>query len=144
MAGPAFLPVAEVRTIIPADILVSRTDRSVAFAPDGRSLASISGDARQVFVRLLDALERVAILTTAAYIRGMFPSPDGRWLAYIENNVHAEEDTHDRGAPVTVATMDGPSRGAGCGPDDTIVFATGAPDTGLQCVASGRGYLSCI
>ena len=140
--GPLRRPV--VRTIIPADTLVSGTDRSFAFTPDGRSLAFISGDARQVFVRPLDALEPVAILATAAYIRGMFPSPHGGWLAYIENNFTLRRIPTSGGAPVTVATMDGPSRGAAWGPDDTIVFATGAPDTGLQRVASGGGPVTVL
>jgi eukaryotic-like serine/threonine-protein kinase len=139
---PSPLPV--VRTIILADPLVSVTDRSFAFTPDGRSLAYISGDARQVFVRPLDALEPVAILTTAAYIRGMFPSPDGRWFAFIENNFTLRKIPTSGGAPVTVAMMDGPSRGAAWGPDGTIVFATGAPDTGLQRVASGGGSVTVL
>ena len=84
--APRPAPPPVVRTIIPADTLVSATDRSFAFTPDGSSLAYISSDARQILVRPLDALEPVAILTTAAYIRGMFPSPDGRWFGYIENN----------------------------------------------------------
>jgi Tol biopolymer transport system component len=35
--------------------------------------------------------------------------------------------------------LDGPSRGAAWGPDGTIVFATGARDTGLQQVAASGG-----
>jgi hypothetical protein len=137
--APRPSPSPVVRTIIPADTLVSATDRSFAFTPDSRSLTYISGDARQVFVRPLDALEPVAILTTAAYVRGMFPSPDGRWFAFIENNFTLRKIPTSGGSPVTVAMMDGPSRGAAWGPDDTIVFATGAPDTGLQRVTSGGG-----
>jgi Tol biopolymer transport system component len=139
---PAQSPV--VRTIIPADTLMSGTDRSFAFTPDGRSLAYISGDARQVFVRPLDALEPVTILTTAAYIRGMSPSPDGRWFAFIENNFTLRKIPTSGGAAVTVAMMDGPSRGAAWGPDDTIVFATAEPDTGLQLVASGGGPVTVL
>jgi serine/threonine-protein kinase len=142
--APRPSPSPVVRTIIPADALVSVTDRSFAFMPDGRSLAYISGDARQVFVRPLDALEPVAILTTAAYIRGMFPSLDGRWFAFIENNFTLRKIPTSGGAPVTVTMMDGPSRGAAWGPDDTIVFATGAPDSGLQRVASGGGPVTVL
>jgi serine/threonine-protein kinase len=140
--GPSPAPV--VRTMIPADALFSNTDRSFSFMPDGRSVAYISGDARQILVRPLDALEPTIILTTAAYIRGMFPSPDGRWLSFVENNFTLKKIPATGGAPVTVATMDGPSRGAAWGPDDTVVFASGAPDTGLQRVASGGGPVTVL
>jgi serine/threonine protein kinase len=139
---PAPSPV--VRTIIPVESLASNTDRSFAFTPEGNGLAYVSGDARQIFVRRLEALEPVAVLTTAAYIRGMFPSPDGRWLGYVENNFTLRKIPTSGGAPVTVLTMDGPSRGAAWGTDDTIVFATGAPETGLQRVASGGGTVSVL
>jgi serine/threonine-protein kinase len=133
-----------VRTVIRNGALISGTDRSFAFTPDGRSLAYISRDARQIFVRALDKLDAVPILTTAAYIRGMFPSPDGRWFAFIENMFTLRKIPASGGAPVTVATMDGPSRGAAWGPDDTIVFATGAPDTGLQRVAADGGPVTVL
>ena len=97
-----------------------------------------------MFVRPLDALEPVVILTTAAYIRGMYPSPDGRWFGYIENNFTLKKISTSGGAPVTVAELDGPSRGAAWGPNDTIVFGTGASDTGLQRVASGGGAVTVL
>jgi hypothetical protein len=40
--------------------------------------------------------------------------------------------------------MDGPSRGAAWGPDGTIVFGTGASDTGLQRVAAGGGPVTVL
>ena len=43
------------------------------------------------------------------------------------------------GPPVTIATLDGNSRGATWMPDDTIVFATNATATGLQQVAAAGG-----
>jgi tRNA A-37 threonylcarbamoyl transferase component Bud32 len=137
--APRPAPAPVVRTIIPADTLATPTDRCFAFTPAGNSLAYISGDARQILVRRLDALEPVAVLTTAAFIKGMYPSPDGWWFGYIENNFVFRKIPTTGGAPVTVLTMDGPSRGAAWGPDNTIVFATGAPGTGLQRVASGGG-----
>jgi Tol biopolymer transport system component len=142
--APRPSPSPVVRTIIPADTLVSTTDRSFAFTPGGRSLAYVSGDARQIFVRPLDALEPTAILTTAAYIRGLSPAPDGRWLAFVENNFTLKKIATTGGAAVTVAMMDGPSRGVAWGPDDTIVFASGAPETGLQRVSSGGGPVAVL
>jgi eukaryotic-like serine/threonine-protein kinase len=141
-ARPGPSPV--VRTTILAETLWSSTDRSFAFTPDGNSLAYINGDARQILVRRMDALEPLVILTTAAYIRGMYPSPNGRWLGYVENNFTLRKIPTSGGAPVTVLTMDGPSRGAAWGADDAIVFATGASDTGLQRVASGGGAVTVL
>jgi serine/threonine-protein kinase len=142
--APKPAPPPVVRTIIPAEALAITSDRSFAFTPGGDSLAYISGDARQILVRPLNTLEPAAILTTAAYIRGMYPSPDGRWLGYVENNFVLRKIPTTGGAPVAVLTMDGPSRGAVWGPDDTIVFATGAPETGLQRVASGGGVVTVL
>jgi Tol biopolymer transport system component len=142
--APRAAPSPIVRTIIPADALVSHTDRSLSFTPDGSSLAFIGSDARQIFVRPLHALDPVPILTTAGYIKGMYPSPDGRWLGYIENNFVLKKISIRGGAPVTVVLFDGPSRGVAWGPDDTIVFSTGAPDTGLQRVASNGGPVTVL
>ena len=142
--APRPAPSPVVRTTIAADAYTSGTDRSLAFTSDGSRLAYITRDARQMFVRSLDALEPVPILTTAAFIRGIFPSPDGRWFGYIENNFTLKKIPTTGGAPVTILAMDGPSRGADWGPDDTIVFATGAPQTGLQRVSSGGGPVSVL
>jgi eukaryotic-like serine/threonine-protein kinase len=139
---PAPPPV--VRTVIMAEVFASGTDRSFAFTPDGRRLGYITRGARQMFVRPLDALEPVPILSTAAYIKGLFASPDGRWFGFIENNFTLRKIPTAGGAPVTVLTMDGPSRGAAWGPDDTIVFATGASDTGVQRVSSSGGPVTVL
>jgi Putative transposase len=83
-------------------------------------------------------LEAVPILTTPADLRGVFPSPDRRWLAYVENNFTLKKISVTGGTSVSVSQMDGPSRGAAWGPNDTIVFATAAADTGLQQVGRRR------
>lgn len=139
---PAPSPV--LRTIVPADILVSTTERSFAFTPDGSSLAYVSSDATELFVRPLGALEPSAILKTPAYMRGLYPSPDGQWFAFIQDNFALRKIPATGGAPGTIVMMDGPSRGAAWGPHDTIVFATGAPDTGLQRVASDGGPVTVL
>ena len=135
---------AVVRTIIAVEPFFSGTDRSIAFTPDGGHLAYITRDGRNLLVRPLDALEPAPILTTPAYMRGVFPSPDGRWFGYVENSYTLKKVATSGGAPLRVVTMDGPSRGAAWGGDDTIVFATGAPDTGLQRVAAGGGPVTVL
>jgi hypothetical protein len=127
-----------VRTAVLADTAVQGSDRSFAFLPDGR-LAYVSRDTQQILVRAMDALEPVPILKTASYLRGVFPSPDGRWLAFVENAFTLKKVPAAGGPAVPILQMDGPSRGAAWGPDDTIVFATGNAATGLQQVSAGGG-----
>jgi serine/threonine-protein kinase len=74
----------------------------------------------------------------------LYTSPDGRWLGYIENNFTLKKISTRGGAPVTVLLLDGPSRGAAWGSDDTIIFGTGAPDTGLQRVAATGGPVTVL
>lgn len=137
-------PAAIVRTIVPADVFLASTDIGFTFTADGRGLAYPSSDARQLMVRRLDSLDPAPVLTTAAYLKGMFASPDGRWFGYVENNFVLRKVAATGGPPLTLLTMDGPSRGASWGADDTIVFATGASETGLQLVAGSGGPVTVL
>jgi serine/threonine-protein kinase len=132
-----------VRTTIPAAMYTISTDRNFAFVDD-RRLWYVSEDGGQILVRSLDALAPTPILTTPAFLRGIFPSPDGRWIAFVENNFTFRKISAAGGAPVTIATGDGPTRGASWGPDDTIVFATAAVDTGLQQVSAAGGPVTVL
>jgi serine/threonine-protein kinase len=133
-----------VRATIPADMFVTGTDRSFAFTPDGARLVYIGRDTNQILVRRLDALDATPILTTATYLRGAFPSPDGQWLAFIENSFTLRKVAIAGGPAATIVQMDGPSRGASWGSDGTIVFATGATDTGIQQVAASGGAVTVL
>ena len=132
------------RTIIPADALVSHTDRSLAFTPDGHSLAFISSDARQIFVRPLERARAGSHPDDCGLHQGNVPV--SRWpVVWLHREqLRLEEDSIRGGAPVTVVLFDGPSRGVAWGPDDTIVFSTGARDTGLQRVASNGGPVNVL
>ncbi len=133
-----------VRTTIEADTFLTGTDRNFAFTPDGRRLVYISGDSRRILVRSLDSLEPKAIVSTAAYLRSIFPSPDGQWVGFIQNNFTLRKAPSAGGPATTLLQIDGPSRGASWGPDDTIVFATGAADTGLQQVSASGGPVTIL
>ena len=128
-----------VRATLPADLFVTGTDRSFALTAEGDRLAYIGVGANRILVRSMNTLEAVPIYTTAAYIRGMFPSPDGQWLAFIENSFTLRKVSIAGGPAVTILQLDGPSRGASWGANGTIVFATGARETGLQQVAASGG-----
>ena len=133
-----------VRATIPADMYVAGTDRSFAFTPDGDRVVYISRDTSQILVHRMDGLEPISILKTASYLRGAFPSPDGQWLAFVENGFTLRKVSLAGGPATTILQMDGPSRGAAWGPDGTIVFATAASDTGLQQVAANGGPVTVL
>jgi len=130
---------AVLRTTIPVSASVMGADRSFAFTSDGKRLIYISEDGSEVLARSLDSLESTSLFTTAAYLRGIFPSPDGRSLAFIENSFTLRRMPAAGGTPVTVIVFDGPSRGAVWLPDDTFVFSTSYPETGLQQVSAAGG-----
>jgi serine/threonine protein kinase/Tol biopolymer transport system component len=137
-------PPPVVRTTIPADLFLAGTDRSFALTPDGSRLAYIGGDSTQILVRAMDGLDAGPILTTTAYLRGLFPSPDGRWLGFVENNFTLRKVSTTGGPAVTIVQMNGPSRGAAWGPDDTIAFATFSSTTGLQEVSANGGAVTVL
>jgi len=85
----------------------------------------------------LDALESVSLFTGAP--RGPFVSPDGQWVGFADGTSVLKRVAITGGPPVTIATLVGNTRGATWMPDDTIVFATNATDTGLQQVAAAGG-----
>ena len=60
--------------------------------------------------------------------RGLFVSPDGQWIGFVDGPTRVEEVAMTGGPAVTLATLDGPPRGAAWGPDDTIIVATGNAD----------------
>jgi serine/threonine-protein kinase len=66
-------------------------------------------------------------------------SPDGHWVGFIDGTSVLKKVPVAGGAAVTVAALDGASRGAAWTPDGAIVFATNAPGTGLQQVSSAGG-----
>jgi eukaryotic-like serine/threonine-protein kinase len=137
-------PAPVVRTTIAASTLTSGTDCNFALTRDGSRLIYIDRDAARILVRRMDTLDPVPILTTAAYLRGVSPSPDGKWIAFVENSFRLRKVSIAGGPAATVLQMDGPSRGVSWGPDDTIVFATGASDTGIQRVDAGGGPVTVL
>jgi serine/threonine-protein kinase len=117
---------------------------NVAISPDGTWLAYVGNQSTQLFVHPLDAIDSRAIVTTPAYLRNVFVSEHGDWLGYVENNFVLRKVPVAGGAPTTVLTMDGPSRGATWSTKRGIVFATGAAKTGLQQVSPDGGPVTVV
>ncbi len=116
------------------------TDRQVAISPDGRFMVYVSGLAPaggQLMLRSLDQLS-AAPIAGATSARHPFFSPDGKWVAYFGPTDLRKIPTAG-GPPTPLCPTDGPPRGGTWLDDDTIVFATAQPGTGLQSVPSGGG-----
>ena len=122
------------------------TSRSSA---DGTRLAYTAGDQAQLMVRALDQLDAVP-LAGIVNARAPFLSPDGRWIGFFDRLDEGvgtgvvrrgalRKVSVSGGAPITICTLTGASRGASWGPDDSIVFATSDPSTGLLRVPAGGG-----
>ena len=93
-------------------------DRDLAITPDGSRVVYVGNQGTQLFVRALDALEPVAVFTGAP--RGLFVSPDGQWIGFVDNVTTLKKVAMTGGPAVTLATLDGSGpRGATWGPDDT-------------------------
>jgi len=121
---------------------VNGVDRDVAITPDGSRVVYVGNNGTELFVRSLEALEPVSLYKGG--LRGPFVSPDGQFVGFFDNTNTLKKVPITGGPPVTIATLDGPSRGAVWLPDDTIVFATFASRTGLQQVAAGGGPVTVL
>ena len=120
-----------------AAVTVDADYDNLAITPDGTRLIYVGDRGRQLFVRALDALEPVSVYTGAP--RGPFVSPDGQWIGLVDRGA-VKKIPITGGPAVTLAALDGPTHaGATWGLDDTIIFATTNPATGLQQVAATGG-----
>ena len=126
----------------PAALTINGVDRDLALSPDGTHVVYVGNSGTQLFVRALDALEPVAIASGAG-LRGPFVSPDGQWVGFFASDTTLRKVAITGGPPITLARLDGASRGATWAPDDTIIFATSNPATGLQRVSAAGGRRRC-
>ncbi len=115
-------------------------------SPDGRRIAyrGRTGDASQLFVRDVDALEPRALADTREP-RQPFFSPDGEWIAYL-SNAELRKVRVAGGVPVTICRTPAGAlpQGASWGDDGTIVFGLAltertAGGAGLFSVAASGG-----
>jgi serine/threonine-protein kinase len=116
---------------------INGVDRDVAITPDGSRLVYVGNNGRELFVRALDALEPVSLFTGAP--RAPFVSPDGQWVGFVDGTSVLRRVPITGGPAITIATIDGVSRGATWTLDDTIVFATNSTATGVQEVPAAGG-----
>src|SRR5262249_1595704 len=122
-------------------ILVGGVDRSVAIDPGGAHIVTVNGiDAGaggQMVVRALGELDAVP-LRGVANARSPFFSPDGPWIGYVDTG-ELKKVPVAGGPPITICRVNAGTRGSVWLPDNTIVFATNALDTGLFTVPAAGG-----
>ena len=116
-------------------------DRDLALAPDGTRLVYVGRDGN-LMIRALDQLD--ATPSGLAGARSPFFSPDGRWVAAFTGGVDGNSGELRKvsiagGSSVLLCRYQGAPRGASWGPDDTIVFATNDPNSGLLRVSADGG-----
>jgi len=117
-------------------------DPSVAISPDGRHVIYNSGrdlPTGGISVRPLDRLAASRLAELPPNVDSPFMSPDSEWLAFDDGGSALRRVPLLGGPPQLVGALDGALRGASWGENDTIVFATVAPRTGLFEVAADGG-----
>src|SRR5262245_4789521 len=124
-------------------LAVDAQSRDLTITPDGEHIIykGIGTTGTQLFVRALNQLELTPLTALGQVPRGPFSSPDGRWIGFFEPGtpVTLKKVAITGGPALPLCGFDGPSRGATWGDDDSIIFATAAPSTGLQRVSSAGG-----
>ena len=136
-APPPHVTRTTITTSGPAALTITGIDRDLALSPDGTRVVYVGSSGTQLFVRALEALEPVAI-ATGGDVRGLFVSPDGQGVGFVDG-ITLRKVAITGGPPITLASLDGISRGATWAPDDTIIFATSNTEAGLQRVSAAGG-----
>jgi Tol biopolymer transport system component len=118
----------------------SGVDRDVAISADGARLVYVSGGPGRVRLatRALAELD-ARVLLEGGTARSPFFSPDGSWVGFFESFGALKKIAVTGGPVFDVSRSIGASRGASWSDDDTIIFATADPATGLMRVPAGGG-----
>ena len=139
---PTPRPVARTLLTVAPDepLYLSGPDVNVAISTDGTHVVytGARGGQRLLYVRALDELEATP-LTGLGNPNNPFLSPDGNWVGFFNGPSALQRVSIRGGPPVPITEVDSGSRGASWGANDTIIFATSDPGTGLWRVASGGG-----
>ncbi|HYB94743.1 MAG TPA: protein kinase [Vicinamibacterales bacterium] len=138
--APAPLPLVTRFTISPPPgerLYASAFDRDIALSADGTRVAFRFGTGG-LAIRSIDQLEPQIV--PGIFGRQPVFSPDGRWIAFVEQSRELKKVSIAGGPAVSICLMPGVGpRGAAWGPDEIIIFATNDPATGLLSVPAGGG-----
>jgi len=112
--------------------------RSLAIASDGTRLVYVGANATQLVVRELHQLQPRA-LTGLGLPTQPTLSPDGQWIAFFDGNTALKKVAVTGGPSIMLSSTNSGGAGASWSPDDTIIFATADPSTGLLRVTAAGG-----
>jgi serine/threonine-protein kinase len=115
----------------------------VTITPDGTRVVYSGNNGTQILVRALDQLDPT-VIARGTLLFEIFMAPDGQWIGFVETSTSLRKVSIAGGPAVTVTVMDGGTAGATWTPDDTIIFATNDPATGLQRVGAGGGDVTVL
>jgi hypothetical protein len=89
---------------------IESAQRNVAVSPDGSAVVYVGSDG--VFVRAFDQLEPRQIVTSGEALGGLFLSPDGSRVGFVESTIRLKTAPIGGGPATALAEIDGYSRGA--------------------------------
>jgi eukaryotic-like serine/threonine-protein kinase len=121
-----------------AALSVSGFPPAVAISPDGTRLAYVGAGAQQIVVRALDQIQPTTLAGLGAP-GGLFFSPDGQWIGFFDGVTALKKVAATGGSPTTISRIVGNPVGASWSTDETIIFATNDPGSGLLRVAAAGG-----
>ena len=115
-------------------------DRNLALSPDGRYLAYRAGRPSTGVALVLRALDQLDAksLPGVTDVRSPMFSSDSRWIGFFEDS-HLKKISTNGGPAIPLCLVGAGPRGASWGDDNTIVFATSEPRTGLWRVSADGG-----
>ena len=128
---------------MPLDIL---RGVNMALTPDGTRVVyqGLVDGQPHLFVRPLAALDATPLAGLSAILFNPFISADGNWVGFFEGSRALYRVSILGGPPVHIVDVPGNGSGASWGPDDTIIFATNAVESGLLRVPMGGGELEVL
>jgi serine/threonine-protein kinase len=119
---------------------VSIYDRDLALSPDGRHLVYRAGGVPSfgspLMVRAIDQLDPHQLSVLDAF--GLFWSRDNDWIGFF-TTTEIRKVSIAGGPAMTLCQISGTPVGASWGEDNTIVFATDDPSTGLWRLSADGG-----
>ena len=119
-------------------VTINGIDRDIAITPDGSRVVYVGNNGTQLLVRTLEALEPLVLFTGNP--RGPFVSPDGQWVGFVDLNTTLKKVAITGGPAITVTQLDGgQARGQAWAADNTIIYGTSLPTTGLLAVTADPG-----
>ena len=123
-------------------LALSQNTPHVAITRDGSRIIYVGGPAAttagsgvRLFVRDIDQLDSRALVENGALA---FVSPDSEWIGFFSQG-SLRKVSITGGPSIELTRVDNTPRGGTWAPDDTIIFATTSPTTGLRQVSSAGG-----